>query len=227
MRKRFTLLGCLIMLSVNAQQGKALYEEIQIIKGWNNKEIEIVYKWELIFNDTATVCRYVKEEVKETSAGGVRMVTWNPDINDFYTNNLKIKQIHDYREYRQVDYQMRGSYPDFKWKMTGKQGLVGEYPCIEALTQISFVPMKVWFSPRIPVSAGPKHYRGLPGLILYAESDNGKIKIILKSLDLDYIPKAEDFEVKVPKKTKSIDFNQFMEMDKQNEIEQVEIYGND
>lgn len=64
--------------------------------------------------------------------------------------------------------------PTFQWKITGKQKLILDYPCMEATTGDADKMVTAWFTPVIPVSTGPGTYGGLPGLILSIETNEGK-----------------------------------------------------
>lgn len=64
--------------------------------------------------------------------------------------------------------------PTFQWKITGKQKMILDYPCMEATTGEAEKMVTAWFTPVIPVSTGPGIYGGLPGLILSIETNEGK-----------------------------------------------------
>ena len=65
------------------------------------------------------------------------------------------------------------------WEITNKTKKIGDYICRQAKTTEKLFHRKgnhyyykevfVWFTPEIPLSYGPKHYKGLPGLILQVE----------------------------------------------------------
>lgn len=78
-----------------------------------------------------------------------------------------------------------GTPKDFKWKITGEQKQVGSYLCQKASFQDSTTQIEVWFTPMIPVSAGPGKYSGLPGLILHVDIDDGMRQITAQDILLD------------------------------------------
>ena len=59
----------------------------------------------------------------------------------------------------------------------------------------------VWFTPTIPVPAGPGEYVGLPGLVLAVESHDGDRKLEAISVELQPLDKAL---LKPPKKGKKV-----------------------
>jgi len=80
----------------------------------------------------------------------------------------------------------------YKWKITGKQKQVGEFLCQEATYQDSTETIKAWFTPMIPVAAGPNKYCGLPGMILHMDFNDGSrmitaIDVQLKEIDATLI----------------------------------------
>jgi GLPGLI family protein len=211
--------------SAQAQSGKVLYE--QTIKStYGNQEFSFQILWEVIFNDSIAVCRYVKPKIKETNTGSISVSQWIPDRKDFYATLFDSKSVLDCYEQTGQFYHVTGSYENvFSWKFTGKQGLVGEYPCIEAATLAMDDSVVVWFSPRIPVPAGPLFWRGLPGLILHMELNGGKNVIALKELDLNYEPKPEDFDLTFPKRTKAISFQDLINLIHETKKKNRELFG--
>ncbi len=64
--------------------------------------------------------------------------------------------------------------PVWSWKITGNQKSILGYPCMEATTGEGDKMVTAWFTPVIPVPAGPSNYGGLPGMILQLETSIGK-----------------------------------------------------
>lgn len=68
-----------------------------------------------------------------------------------------------------------GYYTDsdgIDWEIGESTVSIMGYECVEATANYHGRKWKAWFTPEIPVPAGPWKLRGLPGLILRAESDN-------------------------------------------------------
>jgi GLPGLI family protein len=76
--------------------------------------------------------------------------------------------------------------PESKWKITGEQKMILDFPCMEATrTDTSGVITRAWFTPSIPVRSGPAKYHNLPGLILEVDINNSERTITAKSVSLD------------------------------------------
>ncbi len=89
------------------------------------------------------------------------------------------------------------------WIITNENKMIGEYLCYKAtfLTVIKNykgvekkILITAWFAPSIPISVGPKKYKGLPGLIL--ELQDQLSIVYATSIKLKEI---EDSRVEVPK----------------------------
>ncbi|WP_397444705.1 GLPGLI family protein [Polaribacter sp. R77954] len=87
--------------------------------------------------------------------------------------------------------------PKLEWKLTQESKLIGGYLCYKAINTSSKNTKQkpiAWYAPQIPASFGPKHYFGLPGLILELE----ETAIIFKVKNITLNPKNE-VEI-IPKK---------------------------
>lgn len=200
-------------------QGKITYEEVweRKFRNWSFTE---EYTWELIFNDTIAVCRYVKKPEDPME----RRPRWMRDPTDIYVTYPATSEVHDVINFMQRNFILKGASANFRWKMTGKQGMVESYPGMEARAIEGNDTILAWFSPVIPLSIGPREFRGLPGAIIYLEQDGGKRKITIQNLDLDYTPLAEDFQVEYPKGEKS-SYNDFIKLRIEKTAELREMYG--
>lgn len=61
------------------------------------------------------------------------------------------------------------------WTLTGATAEILGYACQQATARFRGRDWEVWFTPEIPVTANVWTFRGLPGLILKAETDMYKI----------------------------------------------------
>ncbi len=61
------------------------------------------------------------------------------------------------------------------WEVQDSQKNIKNFLCILATTEYEGRKYSAWFTPDIPVPFGPYRLRGLPGLILEAKSEDGKI----------------------------------------------------
>ncbi|MFT4030807.1 MAG: GLPGLI family protein [Siphonobacter sp.] len=69
------------------------------------------------------------------------------------------------------------------WKTTNEKRKIGEWQCEKAEAQVRGRAYEVWFAPDIPLEDGPWKLYGLPGLILEAESKDGRITILLQKYE--------------------------------------------
>jgi GLPGLI family protein len=221
----FLVAVMVLPLSVAAQSGKATYE--QTIKGkYREHTWETKFTWELIFTDSTSICKFVPAKEETTSAGGITIGKWQEDRKDFYTtfygDSTAILDLTESQSFYQVT---DSTLQAITWKFSGKQGLVGAYPCIEMVTTQFVDSAWIWFTPQIALPIGPLDWRGAPGLVLHVETDKGNNIITLKELDLDYQPQPSDFATEWPKKTKKISMQEWIELRNKNKERQRSVYG--
>ena len=96
-----------------------------------------------------------------------------------------------------------------EWKITGNQRLISGYNCQEASCIDNGRKISAWFSPSIPVSAGPAGFGDLPGLILMVDIENGKRLITAKSVNTV----LEDAGIlEIPKEGKKVSQEEYKKM---------------
>jgi GLPGLI family protein len=99
----------------------------------------------------------------------------------------------------------------YAWKITGKQKMVLNYPCIEAVTTDSMMGRAVtytaYFSPAIPVGFGPNAWGGLPGVILELAMDGGRMVVEATEVKLTDVDDASIKELEKGKKVTREEFN--------------------
>lgn len=61
------------------------------------------------------------------------------------------------------------------WTISTEQRLIGGYPTLYATTTYEGRDYEAWFAPGIPAPFGPYRLRGLPGLILEAQTLDGQV----------------------------------------------------
>jgi GLPGLI family protein len=69
------------------------------------------------------------------------------------------------------------------WKLTPKKKKVLDYVCMGAELDVDGETLTAWFTPEIPISAGPAKYHGLPGMILGLEK-NGAVFLLATAVNL-------------------------------------------
>jgi hypothetical protein len=73
--------------------------------------------------------------------------------------------------------------PSFAWKLTGEAASFLGYPVYQAIAMQDTTKIEAWFTPEIPVSAGPAQYGGLPGLILTLAVDSNRVVYTATAID--------------------------------------------
>lgn len=104
---------------------------------------------------------------------------------------------------------INGPPKEYTWKMTGEQMQVGSYVCMKATSQDSSEKIVAWFTPQIPVSLGPAHYAGLPGLVLHVDINDGSRTLTAQGFELGEI--SNDF-IAMPDKGKEVTREEFDEI---------------
>ena len=92
-----------------------------------------------------------------------------------YFTNLKNGVIYKYHNFQKGNYLIRESLFNIDWKLHNQFKDILDYKCQKATGTFRGRNYTAWFTTEIPVSLGPWKLNGLPGLILQAEDDEGKI----------------------------------------------------
>ena len=98
-----------------------------------------------------------------------------------------------------------------QWKITGEQKMILDFPCQQAVIEEDSTKTFAWFTPAIPVSAGPANFGGLPGLILSIESGDGKMTTTATEVDFSEVDKEKLSAPKKGKKVSREEFDQIVE----------------
>ncbi len=80
--------------------------------------------------------------------------------------------------------------PPLEWELTQETKIIGGYLCYKAINTSSKNKKKkpvAWYTPQISASFGPKHYFGLPGLILELEES----AVVFKAKEILLNPKQK------------------------------------
>ena len=113
-------------------------------------------------------------------------------------------------EFMTREFRVEDSLENRAWKLQAERKKIGEYICMKATATLDGDEITAWFTPEIPVPAGPADYYGLPGLVLAVERLDETI-FLATSVDL----KAPDPEHLVPphagKLTSPEDFDKIVE----------------
>ncbi len=106
--------------------------------------------------------------------------------------------------------EMRVEMKPKKWEITQETKKIGGYVCYKAIDIESANKKKkpvVWFTPQIPVNAGPKNNFGLPGLILKIEQYRSSYTAVKIELN-----PSEKITIKKPSKGKRISYEEYTKL---------------
>jgi len=145
--------------------------------------------------------------------------------NDVSFINFATGQVTEQREFAGKEYIIADSIRKMSWKLTGETITILNYPCQKAVAQRigkrSMMSMDngqmkreevadtsnitVWFTPSIPVPAGPEYQGQLPGLILGIDINNGRT--VYKAIEVS--DKTDLAVIKEPTKGKKLSAEAF------------------
>ncbi|MBA6155835.1 GLPGLI family protein [Tenacibaculum sp. S7007] len=186
----------------------------------------------LNFNKSESVYTQNKKlSAPQASMGGVQVViAGNGGGTDVLYKNISDKEYLNKTEISGKRFLIKDKLEDYGWEMTSETKNIGNYTCYKATrsreetrTSMSVTDGKpeekkekvtvtttAWYTPQIPVSNGPGEFWGLPGLIL--EIQDGKLTIACSEIVMN---PSDKVEIKVPKKGKKVNQEEFDEiMDK-------------
>ncbi len=146
-----------------------------------------------------------EDQTMRTESGGAVMIRMLEPDNKVFTDLSGNRQV-EKREFMTREFLIETTLDPSGWKLTGNQKMILNYPCQEAVKETKEGKTSVWFTPVIPVSAGPGVHNGLPGLVLAVDINDGKQTLIAISIDLN--PVAENVIVK-PVKGKKVTREEF------------------
>ncbi len=155
--------------------------------------------FQLFFDQTQSL--YKKEEKLDSPQGrsGVMSMRFGGGAGSITHTDLANRKQTSQQELFGKMFLVSKNMKQRKWNFTGASKQIGQYTAYEATYvymkaptsfRMSFgnrakdeekeeeapekvpVTVSVWFTPDIPISAGPANYFGLPGLVLMAQDDN-------------------------------------------------------
>lgn len=96
----------------------------------------------------------------------------NETIVSAYANNAD-DSFTETREFMGRTFLIRESKPTYEWRLVGEESEFLGYMVQKAIAVQDSTTIEAWFTPQIPVSAGPGRFSGLPGLILVVSVNRG------------------------------------------------------
>ncbi len=165
-----------------------MYTKQSIMEMLGNAEVE---EYELHFkNGESYYFNIPSFETTEGLTSGSRA-----GVTPYYTNTTTDTIIEMTRSLGNI------SRTPLDWENTNKTKEIGNYTCYQATVtekrysrQGHFYNRNIiaWFTPEIPLNFGPKHFKGLPGLILQIEEN----EYTLTAIKLNLNPENKDLKIK-------------------------------
>ncbi|MEM7104044.1 MAG: GLPGLI family protein [Bacteroidota bacterium] len=186
-------------------QGDASGMEHLLPKEHNNVKTLTFTASESIFEDAN---EGEVEEISETAEGNSFHMKMVKPENKLYKNTANGTTI-ELKEFFGKKFLITGEPLTYDWKLTGEQKEILGYNCQQATTEDENGVKVVWFTSEIPVPNGPGHLGQLPGMILEANLNDGKMVLVASKIELGTI---EEGIVKAPTKGKAVSQEEFDEI---------------
>ncbi|NRB51586.1 MAG: GLPGLI family protein [Saprospiraceae bacterium] len=190
-----------MFLLAQQQTGKVSYTQkvnLHMGLGEGNEEMKAMLpefqesKFELFFNDKATLYRSVKKEVTEvnetTEDGGQMVIRMEHPKSTIFTDLATGNQIEE-RDMMGKQYLISGA-SEFKWKMTGESKEIAGHQCMKAVLEGKDNTIEAWFTSTLPIPSGPSTFGQLPGLILEVVMDEGRMIMSAETVEIQEIDAA-------------------------------------
>ncbi len=214
MRKIATLLSLIVaMATSNAQTLIVEYSEtmdlskkLQAIEDPALRKLVIAKtskprSYELISCKAASIYREIQNENGANEDGeDVNVTIQNGDI--IYKNHKEKLFIRQANFLSRV-FLIKDKLPKMEWKITNESLKIHDYICKKAVVEIKNDTIEAWFAEDIPSKEGPKHYYGLPGLIMKVKEKDNIIEAVKIS------PIREDTAISPPTKGRKITQEKF------------------
>lgn len=121
------------------------------------------------------------------------------------------------RTFRVVDQR-----PEYEWRLTSEQADHLGYMVIKATAEHDSTYIEAWFTPQIPVGAGPGPYGGLPGMILVLSLDDGHTKYFATEIALGEV---DEGLIEAPEEGKEMSREEYDGLVEQKMVEMRKLMG--
>ena len=191
-------------------------------------------EYELRFNKEESLFKEV-EKLDAPGSHNIQMVVMGGAEDETLFKNVKSKKLVHQTSIMGKLFLIKDKIAQPKWELTEEKKNIGEYTCYKAQMEheVAIPAMKkgeqskkkkikiqAWYTPALPVSHGPRHYWGLPGLIL--EINDGEETLICSKIQLN--PKKKT-EIKAPKQGKVVTQEEFTKISLKKMKEMQDRYG--
>ena len=214
----------------------------------SNKRMSEPQNFQLFFDQTQSL--YKKEEKLDSpqgGRGGMSMRFGGGAGSITHTDLTNRKQTSQQELFGKM-FLVSKNMKQRKWNFTGASKQIGQYTAYEATYvymkaptsfRMSFgnrakdeekeeeapekvpVTVSVWFTPDIPISAGPASYFGLPGLVLMAQDDNRVLVCTEVQMNV-----KDKIKLEAPRKGQAVTQKEFSEIREKKAEEMRERFRN-
>ncbi|MCH8960527.1 MAG: GLPGLI family protein [Bacteroidetes bacterium] len=150
----------------------------------------------LFFNASASLMKDAQQEEEERGnvvmhgQGGLHFRTIEaPPGNETYVN-FDEGQLIEKEDFLGRTFLITGETPTLAWRLTDERSEFLGYMAQKATAVRDSTTIEAWFTPEIPVPAGPGRYGGLPGLILVLNLNDGQTTYVAQELSLAPLDEA-------------------------------------
>lgn len=195
-----------VSVSQESRQIRATYEYL-------NLDLNETYQVNLQLNDNSAYSDIKKKSFTESSSkiDDFGSVDFNIESNDtigdqFYMTNQKvIYRTNIYHENKFIPVIVTEDIPKLEWNLENETKEIGDFLCEKAILNFRGRDYIAWYTRMIPTRFGPWKFNGLPGLIVYLETDDKSI--VFK---LNHIQTLPATELLPPTGGKQISFEEYV-----------------
>ena len=162
-----------------------------------------------------------KEEPQGIVTDNVQIQIHRSTPDEHYYTDLKNQQSVSQKDLMGRAFLIREAIQPRKWKMTGNQKKILGHAAMEATVIADKDTITAWYTPEIPVAAGPEGIGGLPGLVLEANI-NKDLSIKATAITMD---DAAASKIKEPTKGKKVSDAEYEKLAKQKRDELMQESG--
>lgn len=188
-------LSLLLPLAAAAQEGHAVYQVTtridielppEMARLRDQMPSERTAQKSLYFDGTATLTRELPREDEDQTIedGGNRIVFRSRVSPDVLHVDYDAWATTEQKDFLGRTFLIDGEPREWAWRLTDERSEFLGYLCQKAVAERDSTTIEAWFTPEIPVSVGPEHYHGLPGLILVLTEDDGRRTFTAESVEL-------------------------------------------
>lgn len=201
MKPLLSLLAALLLPAVAfAQEGTVTYEQtikldIQLPPEMAHMQGQIPDSRTdtqlLLFNPDASLQKNApREENEDEFAGDGRRMRFRMGrpADDSRFTDFETGQVVERRDFMGRTFLITDEPEPLAWRLTSESAVFLGYTSHKAVAKRDTVDVEAWFTPEIPVPAGPAQYGGLPGLILVLTEDGGRRSFVAKDVALAALP---------------------------------------